>query len=90
MPGLTCIADAALTGRGLGTEVIRSFVSDVVFARAETRACIADPDVRNVASVRAFEKAGFEGVREFVDPKDGETHLHVRVERGATFELPRD
>lgn len=71
-----------LTGRGLGTEILRRFVADVVFARAETMAVVADPDVENVASVRAFEKSGFRAVRTFVeDPGDGQTHVLVRRDR---------
>ena len=68
-------------GRGLGTEMIRRFVGEIVFARPATRACTADPDVRNTASMRAFEKAGFHAVREFVDPEDNELHALLRRER---------
>jgi len=75
------IADEEQTGRGLGTEMIRCFVDEIVFARPETLACTADPDLRNTASMRAFEKAGFRVVREFVDPDDNELHALVRRER---------
>ena len=75
------IGDEAQTGSGLGTEMIRMFLDEVVFARPETTACAADPDVRNTASLRAFEKAGFRAVREFVDPEDNELHTLVRRER---------
>src|SRR5919197_1854448 len=75
------IADAELTGKGVGSEALRAFTRDVVFARESTIACVADPDVRNVASIRAFEKAGFSVVREFFDPSDGATHALVRLDR---------
>jgi len=75
------IGEEELTGLGLGTEVLRRFVDDVVFARPETTSCVADPDERNVASLRAFEKAGFHVERTFVDPDDGQTHAFVRRER---------
>jgi aminoglycoside 6'-N-acetyltransferase len=75
------IGEEALTGQGLGTEIIRRFVDEVVFARPGTVACIADPNARNVASIRAFEKAGFSVVGEFVDPEDGQTHALVRRDR---------
>jgi len=74
------VGDAALTGQGIGSAILRRFVDEVVFAASETTACIADPDARNVASVRAFENAGFRVVREFVDPEDGQTHALVRRE----------
>ena len=57
------------------------FVAEVVWAREATHACVADPDVENVASLRAFEKAGFERVGEFVDPEDGRLHALVRRDR---------
>jgi aminoglycoside 6'-N-acetyltransferase len=75
------IGEVELTGKGLGTEVLRRFVSEIVFGRPETTSCIADPDVRNVASVRAFEKAGFRVVRTFLDPKDGQTRAIVQRDR---------
>jgi RimJ/RimL family protein N-acetyltransferase len=75
------IGEAALVGRGLGSEVIRLFVDGVVFARAATRSCVADPDVRNTASIRSFENAGFLRVRDFHDPNDGRLHVLVCKER---------
>jgi len=75
------IGDERLLGRGLGTHVIRTFVAEVVFAREATHACVADPDLENLASLRAFEKAGFVPVREFVDPEDGKLHALVRRNR---------
>ena len=54
------VADPADRGRGVGTAMISTFVRDVVFGLHEhwTQACAA-PDVRNTASWRALEKAGF-------------------------------
>ena len=75
------IGDEARTGQGFGTDMIRRFVEEIVFARPETTACTADPDLKNTASLRAFEKARFRVVREFVDPEDNELHALVRRER---------
>jgi aminoglycoside 6'-N-acetyltransferase len=75
------IGEPELTGRGLGTEVLRQFAHDVVFARPGTTACIAGVNVENVASLRAFAKAGFAAVRDYEE--DGRPHRLVRLERGA-------
>ena len=75
------IGAGELIGRGIGSEAIARFVAAVVFARPTTRACVADPDVRNIASLRAFEKAGFVQTRTFLDPEDGQLHALVRRER---------
>jgi RimJ/RimL family protein N-acetyltransferase len=73
------IAEEALTGKGVGSEILRRFVSEVVFAKASTRRCVAGPEVANVASVRAFEKAGFRRVKEFVE--DGNPSLLLQLDR---------
>jgi len=78
------LADEELTGKGLGSKTLRMFVQDVVFERQQTIACIADPDSRNTASLRAFEKAGFRRVRELFDPTDGQQHTLVRIDRPST------
>ena len=75
------LAEASLTGSGLGTHVIRTFVSEVVFARAETQACLADPDVRNLASIRAFEKAGFTAVDDLRRSGGRQLHAVMRLDR---------
>jgi len=76
------LADPEQTGKGLGSKVIAQFVRDVVFATPQTHACIADPDAENQASLRAFEKAGFTRVRDFVDPSDdNRLHALIRIER---------
>jgi RimJ/RimL family protein N-acetyltransferase len=69
------------TGRGFGTRALEEFLRQVVFAVPGTHACVADPDAENRASVRAFEKAGFSAVREFVDPDDRRAHLLMKVDR---------
>ena len=78
------LGEDELLGRGLGTEIIRRFVSEVVWSRAAAHACVADPDVENISSLRAFEKAGFRRVGEFVDPDDGRPHALVRRDRVAS------
>jgi RimJ/RimL family protein N-acetyltransferase len=70
------VADESRIGKGLGSELIRRFVDEVVFARARTTACIADPEHANVASIRAFEKAGFVRVGDL-----DERHVLVRKDR---------
>lgn len=83
------IGEEELIGRGLGTQILRRFVDGIVFARPETTSCIADPDVANIASVRAFEKAGFHVERTFVDPADGQTRAVVRRDRQGAQSAPR-
>jgi RimJ/RimL family protein N-acetyltransferase len=75
------IAEHDLTGHGLGTQLLRQFVDEVALARPGATHCLADPDAENVASLRAFEKAGFRMVGEFIDPDDNRTHSLVRLDK---------
>jgi RimJ/RimL family protein N-acetyltransferase len=76
------VAEPELTGRGFGSEALRRFVADIVFSDPEIHACVADPDAENIASLRAFEKAGFRVVGRFVDPSDNDKlHALVRLDR---------
>jgi RimJ/RimL family protein N-acetyltransferase len=75
------IAEPELTGHGLGTELLKRFVDEIVFAPASTTACVSDVDVDNAASLRAFEKAGFRRVGEIVDPDTGRPHALLRRDR---------
>jgi aminoglycoside 6'-N-acetyltransferase len=76
------IGEPELTGHGLGSEALDRFVHDIVFSDPEIHACIADPDAENLASLRAFEKAGFRVVRQFIDPNDQDRlHALLRLDR---------
>lgn len=53
------IADAWRMNHGLGSQVVRRFVDDIVFGANAATECIAGPAEGNLASIRTFEKAGF-------------------------------
>jgi RimJ/RimL family protein N-acetyltransferase len=73
------IGEAELLGQGLGVEILRAFVRDVVFARAGTHACVAGVEIGNTRSLRAFEKAGF--VPGGVYAEEGLPHRLMRLDR---------
>jgi RimJ/RimL family protein N-acetyltransferase len=54
------IGVAELTGRGVGPQLIWSYLRDVVLpAHPTARQAVACPDVANRRSIRALEKVGF-------------------------------
>lgn len=79
------IADPAMTGRGLGTAVIRAVVADTWTAYPAAPAVIVGVVAGNTASWRALEKAGFRRVGEGDMPPDNpiDPPLHVvcRIDR---------
>jgi aminoglycoside 6'-N-acetyltransferase len=72
------LADASITGRGLGTRVIDAFVRAVVFADPAIVRAVAGPRPDNAASWRAFEKAGFVVTRDVDVPDEGPERIVVR------------
>ncbi len=63
------IGAAELTGRGIGPQLLWSFLREVVLsAHPAARHAVASPDVANVRSVRALEKAGFRQAAEITVP----------------------
>jgi aminoglycoside 6'-N-acetyltransferase len=53
------IGEPEMTGLGLGPVAIVEFLRQIVFADPGISAVVADPEERNLRSLRAFEKAGF-------------------------------
>jgi len=53
------IGEESFVGRGIGSLAIRRFADEVVFRGHGARACVAGPLEGDLASIRAFEKAGF-------------------------------
>ena len=80
------IGDRALTGRGLGSEVIRQFVHKVVFVDPQVPACYADPAADNLASLVAFERAGFVDMGPIEAPDDLTHRQLLRLTRERHFE----
>jgi RimJ/RimL family protein N-acetyltransferase len=75
------IGEVDAIGRGLGPRVLSEFVRGVVFADPKTTACVATVEKANRRSLRAFDKAGFQHVRDVEE--DGVPHRLLRLDRPA-------
>lgn len=54
------IGEEAYVGKGYGTAMIKQFVEEIIRRQyPDAKYAISDPEVKNFASIRAFEKAGF-------------------------------
>ncbi|WP_189055499.1 GNAT family N-acetyltransferase [Longimycelium tulufanense] len=62
------IGEPSRTGRGLGRSLLRVLAEGLLRADLECRRIVAEPDVRNVPSLRAFTAAGFRTVGEITLP----------------------
>lgn len=62
------IGDVSRTGRGLGRRALEVVSAGLLAADPESERVYAEPDVGNVASIRAFSAAGFESHGEITLP----------------------
>ncbi len=68
--------------RGLGSHVIRRFLSEHVFRDPEIEACMIGPEPKNVAAIRAYEKAGFRFFKTIQVPGEPEPEYLMKLTRG--------
>ncbi len=54
------LGPAEARGRGLGSVLLAALADRILQVRAECGRVVAEPDIRNTPSVRAFRRAGFE------------------------------
>ncbi|MFD0368124.1 GNAT family N-acetyltransferase [Streptomyces sp. NPDC059071] len=80
------IGERARTGMGLGRTLLRALAEGLLAADPACVRVVAEPDVNNAPSLRAFEAAGFRpsGTVEFPD-KTAALMIHPRTEE----DLPR-
>ncbi|MFE3878336.1 GNAT family N-acetyltransferase [Kitasatospora sp. NPDC059146] len=71
------LGPAASRGRGLGAQLLAAVAALVLRHRPDCQRVVAEPDVRNRRSVRAFERAGFRAAAE-LDLPDKRAALMVR------------
>lgn len=71
------IADAALLGQGLGTQLVCALVASL-FRDPQVTAIQTDPAPGNARAIRCYEKAGFRRIRECVTP-DGPALYMLRT-----------
>ena len=67
--------------RGLGGEILRRFLVEVVFRDERVRVCVIGPESKNVAAIRAYEKAGFRFFKTIQVPGEPEPEHLMRMSR---------
>lgn len=67
--------------RGLGSYVIRRFLSEPVFSDPEIEACMIGPEPKNAAAIRAYEKSGFRFSKSIQVPGGPEPEYLMKLSR---------
>ena len=78
------IGDPSAVHRGIGPQILRRFLREIVFGSLRATSCIIGPQPQNAAAISAYGKAGFEYLKTVQapgSPGDGHEYL-MRIERG--------
>ena len=76
------IGDPEYLYRGLGRHAIQRFLSEHVFIDPGVEVCVIGPEPKNVAAIRAYEKAGFRFFKTIQVPGEPEPEYLMRLSRG--------
>jgi aminoglycoside 6'-N-acetyltransferase len=73
------IGEVDLIGRGHGPAMLRQFLREIAFPFHGIDVCVIGPSVKNIAAIRAYEKAGFRALREVEVPGEPDREFLMRV-----------
>lgn len=51
------IGDERLIGKGIGGQIVQAFIENKIWP--EFQYCVVDPDIKNIAAIRCYEKLNF-------------------------------
>lgn len=72
--------------RGLGPEIIRCFIEEIVFSDERYEACVIGPEPGNKAAIRAYGKVGFQYFKTIHVPGEPEPEYLMKLTREEFFE----
>ncbi|HVF69382.1 MAG TPA: GNAT family N-acetyltransferase [Xanthomonadales bacterium] len=64
------IGEIGFVGKGMGTLMLKKFLTEIVFAQKGITRCIIDPEPDNKRAIRAYEKVGFKYIRTLQVPEE--------------------
>ncbi|MFO0658914.1 MAG: GNAT family N-acetyltransferase [Polyangiaceae bacterium] len=73
--------------RGVGVELVRGFMQQVIFADPRVTTCVIDPVPDNSIAIRCYEKAGFRFLRALADDCEGNA-LYLMVLQRSDLSSP--
>lgn len=65
--------------KGLGSIIINKFLKNFVFAQLEVDSCIMGPNPKNIAAIKAYQKAGFSHFKTIFNPEENEEEYLMKV-----------
>ncbi len=80
------IGEADVVHRGLGADIVRRFLRDIVFGEMQAAWCVIGPQPENRIAIRAYEKAGFRHLKTVRIPGGDAEYEYLMIISRAEFE----
>lgn len=68
-------------GKGLGSQIIRKFLTAVVFQQPDITTCFIDPEPSNTRAIKSYEKVGFKYIKTVQIPGEPEPAYLMAIEK---------
>ncbi len=75
------IGEPSWRGRGIGSQVVRTFIDRIVFSRTGIETCTIDPEPENQIAIHSYRNAGFRHVRTYHSDQSGVDVYLMRLDR---------
>ncbi len=75
------IGDINYIHKGLGAEIIKNFLADIVFTKPEIVSCVVGPEPKNIGAIKAYEKAGFRYLKTVRLPDETEPEYLMQINK---------
>lgn len=75
------IGEKIFLHKGLGGIIIKKFLKDFVFTKLEVDSCIMGPDPKNIAAIKAYQKAGFNHFKTIFNPEENEEEYLMKIKK---------
>lgn len=77
------IGESDYIGKGLGSEIIKSFLGQSVFTSDDINRCIVGPEPNNIRAIEAYKEAGFNHFKTVKLPDEAEPEYLMELTKSA-------
>lgn len=67
--------------KGLGSIIIKKFLQDFVFLKLDVDTCIIGPDPKNLAAIKAYQKAGFNYFKTILNTEENAEEYLMKIKK---------
>lgn len=75
------IGEKDFMNKGLGSEMLKKFLKEIVFKEENINTCLIGPETKNIRAIKSYEKTGFKYFKTIKVPKESEPEYLMRIDK---------